>query len=291
VKRCFPWDDHVIDWSAPIDTAHLYMPEEVSFLYGTPLWDRLSFEDKSFVTRWEVTQQLRNAGAGEHILNQGILSLLHHTDQYDVGWRYLLHEVAEECQHMAMFNEWVRLNSDIRTKGFGDDRWGLWVSTITPMVATKMPVLFWSVTMLLEAVGDDLGAAQARNESGTLHPILYQMGQAHRLEEARHIAFAKAWLNEAVPKLSKVQRRLLSETLERLTESLMRIGLPMPYSRQLAPYMTYEEMHEALRSKHRRRTMRAAIRPTAQTLTDLGVIRRSTMRRWTELGQLPAVTH
>ena len=241
--------------------------------------------------RSSLSQQLRNAGAGEHILNQGILSLLHHTDQYDVGWRYLLHEVAEECQHMAMFNEWVRLNSDIRTKGFGDDRWGLWVSTITPMVATKMPVLFWSVTMLLEAVGDDLGAAQARNESGTLHPILYQMGQAHRLEEARHIAFAKAWLNEAVPKLSKVQRRLLSETLERLTESLMRIGLPMPYSRQLAPYMTYEEMHEALRSKHRRRTMRAAIRPTAQTLTDLGVIRRSTMRRWTELGQLPAVTH
>lgn len=286
-RRCYPWDNTVIDWSVPIDNQYLYMPQQTSFLWGTPMWERLSFEDKSFVTRWEVTQLMRNAGAGEHLLNQGILSLLHHTDQYDTAWRYLLHEVAEECQHMAMFNEWIRLNADIRTKGLGDARWGLWASTLTPVVTIQMPVLFWAVTMLLEAVGDDLGVGQARNEAGNLHPILHQMGQAHRLEEARHIAFAKAWLTEAVPRLSSFQRRLLSEAIERLTEGLMRVGLPMRYGRQLAPYLTKREMHDALRTRHRRKMIRDSIGPTARTLSEIGVIRRGTLTRWLHGGQLP----
>ncbi len=88
-----------------------------AFLAGTPLWERLDGPARSFVTRWEATQMLRNAGVGEHILNQALLALVRHTNPYDPAWRYMLHEVAEECQHMAMFNAWVRLNSDIRTKG------------------------------------------------------------------------------------------------------------------------------------------------------------------------------
>jgi len=211
-RRAFPWDAKVIDWSAPIDSKHLYMPDQYSFLYGTPLWDRLTFEQRSYVTRWEFTQLMRNAGAGEHLLNQAILSVLHHANPYDPGWRYMLHEVAEECQHMAMFNEWIRLNPDIKTKGLNDDRWGLVASVLTPVFATQFPVFFWTLTMLLEVVGDDLGRAQAKNESGTLHPIVQQLGKAHQLEEVRHIAFAREWVEHAMPKMSQTQRVLLSET-------------------------------------------------------------------------------
>lgn len=286
-RRAFPWDSGVIDWTAPIDDRHLYMPDAYSFLYGTPLWEKLSFAQRSFVTRWEFTQLMRNAGAGEHLLNQAILSVLHHANPYDPGWRYMLHEVAEECQHMAMFNEWVRLNPDIRTKGLNDDRWGLVASVLTPVFATQFPVFFWTLTMLLEVVGDDLGRAQARNETGTLHPIVQQLGKAHQLEEVRHIAFARVWVENAMPKMSKGQRTALSETVERITTFILKFGLRLPYSRQIEPYVSYGEFKDALRSEHRRVMFQKQARPCVKQLVELGIVREKTRRAWERSGLMP----
>ncbi len=289
-RRAFPWDGSTIDWSVPIDTRHLYMPEEYSFLYGTPLWERLSSEDKSFVTRWEFTQMMRNAGAGEHLLNQAILSVLHHANQYDPGWRYMLHEVAEECQHMAMFNEWVRLNPDIRTKGLRDDAWGLIASVLTPVFATQFPVFFWTLTMHLEVVGDDLGRAQAKNASGNLHPIVQQLGKAHQLEEVRHIAFARVWVENSLPKMSKTQRLLLSETIERITTFVLRFGLRLPYSSQLATFVSYNEFGQAMRSPHRREMFRKQARPCVKQLAELGIVRPHMLARWEHTGLMDGVS-
>lgn len=287
-RRAFPWDEAVIDWSAPVDDRHLYMPDEYSFLYGTPLWDRLTFPQKSFVTRWEFTQLMRNAGAGEHLLNQAILSVLHHTSQYDPGWRYMLHEVAEECQHMAMFNEWVRLNPDIRTKGLSDDRWGLVASMLTPVFATQFPVFFWTLTMLLEVVGDDLGRAQAKNASGHLHPIVQQLGKAHQLEEVRHIAFARVWVENAMPRMPKGQRAALAAAIERITAFVLRFGLRLPYSSQLEPHVSYGEFKAALHSPHRRQMWQKQARPCIEQLVELGIVRQHTLARWDRAGLMAA---
>ena len=289
-KRCYPWDDDVIDWSVPIDDEHLYVPEEFTFLAGTPLWDRLTVAEKSFVTRWEATQNLRNAGAGEHLLNQALLALLHHTDPYDPGWRYMLHEVAEECQHMAMFNAWIRLNPDIRTKGIGDDRWGLFASVMTPVLATNLPVFFWMMTMLLEVFGDEVARVQARNESGLLHPILQQMGRAHLLEETRHIAFARDWIARARPRMSRTHKILLSETAERAISVILRTGIPLPYSRQIEPHVSYDEFRTALRSDHRKATIQRQILPTIRELQELRVVRDAAVTRWERRGLLPAAS-
>ncbi len=282
-RRCYPWD--AIDWSVPIDDAHLYMPEEFSFLAGTVLWERLAPPARSFVTRWEATQTLRNVGVGEHILNQALLALVRHTNPYDPAWRYMLHEVAEECQHMAMFNAWIRINPDIRTKGLADDRWGLVASVLTPVIATRFPVLLWLLTLLLEVAGDDLGRAQARNESGLLHPIIEQMGRAHLTEEARHIAFARHWVEQALPRLTRLDRRLLAEVAERLVDGILWLGLlPLPYSRQLERFVAHDEFHAALRSSHRRAMLRRQLAPTVESLAELGVVRPAALRRWRKAG-------
>ena len=290
VRRAFPWDAKVVDWSVPLDGRHLYMPHRYSFMWGTPLWDKLSLEQKSFVSRWEFTQLMRNAGAGEHLLNQAILSVLHHTDQYDPGWRYMLHEVAEECQHMAMFNQWVRLNPDIRTKGLRDDKWGLFASVVTPVLATQFPVFFWMLTMLLEVSGDMMGHDQAKNELGLLHPIVVQIGKAHAMEEVRHIAFALRWVEAAMPRLSKVDRLLLSEVAERVLARTIRIGLPpIFYSSQIAPHVSYEEFKDAIRSENRREMTRIQVAPTVKQLLELGILRKRTLRRWGREGLVGAI--
>jgi P-aminobenzoate N-oxygenase AurF len=288
-KRCYPWDARVIDWSVPLSDDYLYVPERYSIFFANPrVWDRLDLAGRSFVTRWELTQFMRNAGTGEHLLNQAILALLHHTNQYDPAWRYMLHEVAEECQHMGMFNCWVRLNGDIQTKGLGDDGWGLWASVLTPVVATRFPVLFWTLTMLFEVTGDDLAHAQAKNEAGNLHPIVQQLGRAHAIEELRHITFARDWVRRALPRINKTARMLLNETTERILDQVLKLGINLPYSRQLEPYCSYDEFKFAIKTPHRRAMFCRQIRPTVDDFVELGVVRRRAVRRWEKSGLLLA---
>lgn len=271
-KRRYPWDKDVIDWSAPIDDQHVYMPAEYTFLAGTPLANKLSLEAKSFVTRWEFTQLMRNNSIGEHMLNQALLSILYHTDFYDPSYRYMLHEVAEECQHMGMFNEWVRLNRDIRTKGAGQEKWGLAASMLTPVLATRFPPLFWVLAILFEVFGDHIARSAVREPNPLLHPIALQMHRAHMIEETRHVAFAKEWLSNAYPRMSKTERMLLRRLTETILFRIAKIGILMPYSRQIAPFVSLAEFKSAMHSPYRKERVRQATHGTAVFLAETGVV-------------------
>lgn len=287
--RFYPYDDDVIDWSVPIDDQHVYIPEGYSFVEGTPLEKTLSQSELSFVTRWEVTNFMRNNHIGEHLLNQALLAVVHKTNPYDPAWRYMLHEVAEECQHMKMFNQWVRINPDIRTKGLGQHAWGVLASMLTPPIATGFPALLWTLTLTFEVFGDDFARVSARDRRGTLHPIIRQIGKTHMVEEARHIAFAEDWLRHQVPKLPKVQRLALNVTVETILAAALRLGLPERYSSQLAPYVTYESFKSAMNSDHRKHLIQRIYRPLAAKLVNLGVIRERALTSWDQSGLLPAI--
>jgi len=281
-KRFYPFDDSVIDWSVPLSSEYLYMPEELSFLYGSDVWERLSDEARSFVSRWEITQMFRNAGLGEHILNQGVLSLLWRTSQHDPSWRFMLHEVAEECQHMAMFNQWVVLNGDIRTVGLGEHRLAWLGARFGQRLATLHPELFWVDVLLFEAVGDDVFQRFARNASGRIHPILQQLGRAHVVEEARHIAFATKWLEKSVPTLSVLKRRLLHDGAALALAGLARRPrlFPLFWSRQLAPYMSKAEFRQAIHSPESLAYHRTHVAEVVERLAGVGAVRRSTAAQW-----------
>lgn len=138
-RRWYPFDDDVIDWSVPLTDEWAYMPAGQSVFDESGVLARLGPSERSFVERWEITQLMRNVAHGEHLLNQGILAMLWTIDPYDPSYRYLLHEVAEECQHMAMFNQWVRINSDIETVDAGETGWGKTIADFTQDIAVKLP--------------------------------------------------------------------------------------------------------------------------------------------------------
>jgi len=273
-KRRYPFDDDVIDWSVPMSSDYVYMPEGSSFLHGTAVWERLSDTERSHVTRWEVTQILRNAGHGEHILNQGILAMLWHTDPYEPAWRFMLHEVAEECQHMAMFNEWVRRNDDMRTWSIARGRRGTGAALLAQLVAPRMPELFWVYVLLFEAVGDLVNDAFVRDRSDRLHPTLRQLMRAHRIEEARHIAFAVRWIENGVPKLSPARRWLLQRATERTLLWLSRLPrlMPVAYSEQLAPYLSKEEFEAAVTDPRYTEHVGRHLQPVAEVLIECGAL-------------------
>lgn len=223
---------------------------------------------------------MRNAGVGEHMLNMGILSMLYHIDQYDPSWRYLLHEVAEECQHMAMFSEWCRYNPDIRTKGVGGEHWGPLASFFVPIVSRNTPLLFWIAVILFELIGDEVINTKSAQQVEKLHPIITQIRSAHRLEEARHIGFAKTWIENRMPMLSDLQRKTSVFITERAIERLLSIGIPLRYSKQLSGLLTYDEFRDCMQSQHRKELTQSDLTATIKLFAKLKLVRPESVERW-----------
>ncbi|MCK4177170.1 diiron oxygenase [Aciditerrimonas ferrireducens] len=289
-RRWYPFEADVIDWSVPLDGSWAYVAAGHSIFSASGVLDRLAPEDRSFVERWEVTQTMRNVAHGEHLLNQGILALLWHVDPYDPSFRYLLHEVAEECQHMAMFNHWVRLNADIATRDMGEEQWAKTMAAFTMDLAVRLPEAFWVNVLLFEFVGDEANQATRSNPVGDdgrpLHPILVQMGVAHTSEEARHIAYARRWLEEGMARLgddevAEVQR------LAELGAGMVverRQFLPVRYSRQLAPYLSKEEFEAARQATPASKALLRQLRKLLAFFEEHRVVRAETVRRWEDAG-------
>jgi len=285
-RRWYPFDDDVIDWSVPLSSDWSYMPAGHSVFTDSGVLQRLDPARCSFLERWEITQLMRNVAHGEHLLNQGILAMLWNVDPYDPSYRYLLHEVAEECQHMAMFNQWVRVNADIETVDAGEAGWGKAVADFTEDLAVRLPEAFWVNVLLFEFVGDDFNQA-LRADPGDdgrppLHPILVGIGKAHTAEEARHIGYARRWLHEGMGALDDDQVMEVQRITEYGAQGLIdrQAFLPVRYTSQLEPYLSEEEFVAARGVSPARRAMLRQLRKLLDEFESLRIVSSDAMRRW-----------
>lgn len=285
-RRYFPFSDDVIDWSVPLTDEWSYMPAEHSVFAGSSVLEGLSVGERAFVERWEMTQLMRNIGHGEHMLNQGILSMLWITDPMDPSYRYLLHEVAEECQHMAMFNHWVRINDDIVAAGVDEAEWGQPAAAAAEVMAQELPEAFWVRVLLFEFVGDDLNQSMRLGAPDGLHPILVQIGKVHTAEEARHINYARSWLDNGMPKLDEAQRAEVQRTTRENAQSLIdrRALLPVRWSDQLSPFMSRDAFTAARSASTARERTMGQLKQLLDEFEEIGAIDASTMRTWEDSG-------
>ena len=285
-RRYFPFADEVIDWSVPLTDEWSYMPIEHSVFAGSSILAGLSQVERAFVERWEMTQLMRNIGHGEHMLNQGILSMLWITDPLDPSYRYLLHEVAEECQHMAMFNHWVRINDDITAAGVDEADWGQPAAAAAEVLAQELPEAFWVRVLLFEFVGDDLNQSMRLGAADGLHPILVQIGKVHTAEEARHISYARSWLNNGMAKLNKDQRTEVQRTTRENAQPLIdrKALLPVRWSDQLSPFMSQDDFKQARSESQARVRIMGQLKQLLDEFEEIGAIDSATMRTWENEG-------
>lgn len=289
-RRWYPFEPEVIDWSIPLGDDWAYVAAGRSIFSASGILDRLDPTGRSFVERWETTQFMRNVAHGEHLLNQGILAMLWQVDPYDPSYRYLLHEVAEECQHMAMFNQWVRINSDIRTRDAGEGSWSQAVAHLTQDLATRIPEAFWVNVLLFEFVGDEsnqMMRSTPRGDDGRpLHPILVQIGVAHTSEEARHIAYARRWLHEGMPALDDEQVGEVQRLAELGAQAIIdrRQFMPVHYSRQLEPYLSKEEFESARGATPASRALLGQLKKLLDEFEQLRIVSSNSLRRWEDAG-------
>jgi hypothetical protein len=142
----------------------------------------------------------------ENVLSRGLLAFAARRPNAAPEFRYALHELIEESQHSLMFQEFINRS------GANPDGITGWRALLTEPVArlgARFPELFFLFVLGGEDPIDHLQRT-AMAAGNVRHPLLRRISQIHVTEEARHLCFARHYLREHVPRLSRPRRALVT---------------------------------------------------------------------------------
>jgi hypothetical protein len=189
-----------IDWAAPIPADLYGLSPEWSTLYGTPLWESSSREQRVTLT---IHEYCSISGVGiwfEHLLMQLVLRDVYGDDPAQPHVQWALTEIADECRHSVMFARTaqtfgapsyqpppsiLRLGRAYAAKGGGPSAYA------AILVAEEILDIFQR-----DLMKDD-----------RVQPLTRATSQIHVVEEARHMRFAREEIARRTPELSGWQLR------------------------------------------------------------------------------------
>lgn len=144
--------------------------------------------------------------AVEHVLQQGLLTYLQFVEPGSDEYHYVHHEIIEESQHSQMFARFVGVmpttpndDSAIRKRLADVD--------VVAAAADAPEVLFLAALTGEEPI-DRIQRQMLADAS--LPQLLQDVARWHIKEEARHMAYARAFLRGAMPELNQKRRRRIS---------------------------------------------------------------------------------
>ncbi|GAA4657092.1 diiron oxygenase [Streptomyces chumphonensis] len=173
-----------IDWDAPLDPdKHYILPHRVS-LYGTPLWERMSDEQRRELGKHEMATIASVGLWFELLLMKMLVKAAYNGDATTAHVQYALTEVADECRHVTMF---ARLVERIGCPNYGPPRFLHQIAKILPALSYG-PALYGSI-LVAEEITDRLQREMVGDDS--IQPLLRMVNHIHIVEEARHVTFAR----------------------------------------------------------------------------------------------------
>ncbi len=95
--------DTELDWEAPFEDGKWFWPPELVSLYGTPLWRRMSEEQRLLLSRHEAAALASLGIWFELILMQLLVRHIYDKSATSAHVRYALTEIEDECRHSKMF--------------------------------------------------------------------------------------------------------------------------------------------------------------------------------------------
>ncbi|TQN43187.1 para-aminobenzoate N-oxygenase AurF [Blastococcus colisei] len=189
-----------IDWAAPIPDDLYGLSPEWSTLYGTPMWDSLTEEQRVTLT---VHEYCSISGVGiwfECLLMQLVLKDVYGEDPAQPHVQWALTEIADECRHSVMF---------ARTAAtFGAP------SYQPPATILRLGKAFvqrfdgpaaYAAILVAEEILDIFQRDLMKDER--VQPLTRATSQIHVVEEARHMRFAREEIARRTPELSRWQLR------------------------------------------------------------------------------------
>jgi hypothetical protein len=271
-----------IDWSArPVDGL-LYQPEHRVSLYGTPLWDRMSAEQRVELGRHEIASVASNGIWFEVLLMQMLLKEVYQGDPTTRHVQYALTEIADECRHSTMFGRTI---DHFGLPAYGPRKVLHRTAKLLPVLGYG-PALYGSV-LIVEEILDRLQREAMADER--VQPMIRMVNRIHVLEEARHVTFARQEVATGMSKLSKpelaYQRWLVALVAYQVTHTLINPKVYVAVG--LNPG---EAWRAAMANPHYREGIRWAGERIMAFLTDAGLVGAPAMHLWRRSFLLPAAT-
>jgi hypothetical protein len=261
-----------IDWSAPPVEGLHYQPEHRISLYGTPLWDRMSPEQRIELGRHEIASVASNGIWFEVILMRMLLKEVYKGDPTSNHVQYALTEIADECRHSTMFG---RAIAHFGLPAYGPRPTLHRLARALPIIGYG-PALYGSV-LIVEEILDRLQREAMADD--TVQPLIRMVNRIHVLEEARHVTFARQEVAAGMPKLTKAelayQRWLVAMVGCQVTHTLVN---PKVYAAVgLGPS---EARHTAMHNPHYQESIRWAGERIMAFLSDAGLVGAPGMSWW-----------
>ena len=207
-----------LDWDAPLVEGAWFMQPERLSLYGTPLWDAMSQEQRIELSRHEVASIASVGLWFELILMQLMARELYDQDPCTERTQYALTEIGDECRHSVMFGRAIA-------------RCGVPAYGPTPHVhrlgrgfkALAGGVSAYASILVAEEILDRWQRELMRDER--VQPLIRMVSRVHVLEEARHMTFAREEVAATRPTLSRAQlawhRTLTAQTAFMVARTLV----------------------------------------------------------------------
>jgi hypothetical protein len=274
-KSFDPWRD--IDWSVPFDDAHFYLPPDLVSLYGTELWNSMTREQQVRLSMHEASSTLAQGLWFENILSFKLLAYLYRSNPQEPHFYWMLQEIADECRHSMMFGEFIRRSG---TPWYQPDWWVTFTANFTRFVAPKVSVFLG--VLAAEATTDYLNRRVMQDPE--CHPIMRQIARIHVIEEARHLGYARHWLEENYARMPLPMRVWIRMQAPIVTSTLLS---------QLVNARVYDECglppqaaSMARRNPARRRFRRDACAELIGFLDRIGAVNWRVAPVWRALGMM-----
>lgn len=184
-----------IDWDAPVPDDLWAMQPEWMSLYGTPLWDRLTQEQRIELSKHEIASIASVGLWFEILLMQMMARDLYDDDPTGAHMHYALTEMADECRHSTMFGKAI---AHFGVPAYGPQPQIHRLGRLFKAVV-RGPSAYASI-LVAEEVLDTWQRDLMKDER--VQPVARMVSRIHVLEEARHMTFAREEVRRQVAGLS-----------------------------------------------------------------------------------------
>jgi hypothetical protein len=217
----------------------------------------------------------------ESVLKRGLLEYAAKLPNDSPEFRYAYHEVIEEAQHSLMFQEFVN-RSGQNPRGL-DAALALGTRFVIRLGRAFPALFFFFVLGGEEPI--DFEQKQVLRSGRDVHPLLRRIMQIHITEEARHLCFARNYLQRNVPKLGWFARLRLKLAIPFILGSMARMMLQPSSSmirRFQIPAAVVREAYT--RNPDHLRNVQASLASVAKLCIELQLLTKREVFLWRALG-------
>ncbi|GGR67615.1 membrane protein [Streptomyces aureoverticillatus] len=270
--------DKELDWDAPVEDGKWFWPPELVSLYDTPLWKRMSEEQRMDLARHEAASLASLGIWFEIILMQLLVRHIYDKSVTSAHVRYALTEIADECRHSMMFARMIQKGG---APTYPVTKLNHNLARVLKTVSTT-PGSF-ACTLLGEEILDWMQRLTFPDER--VQTIVRGVTRIHVVEEARHVRYAREELRRQMVTAPRWERELTRLSCGEAAR-VFSIAFVNPQVYTDVGLDRREAVAQVKASGHRREVMQTGAKRLTDFLDDIGVMRGVGRRLWKSSGLL-----